>query len=132
VRPDLGDIRDEYGTIPAQNPEWHECRPEVGQLSACTAALARPLGASSACPLAADHPSFLLGEPAPDARVLVGVEGELEALGANLALTAHLPRLFELEQGEAGGADREEQFRVCVATQGLVPPRMVGRSQGEA
>jgi hypothetical protein len=95
-------------------------------------ALPGPLGASLACPLSADHPAFLLGESAPDARVLIGIEGELETLGANLALTAHLPRLFELEQGEAGGADREEQFWVRVAAQCLVPPRVVGRSQGEA
>ena len=82
--------------------------------------------------LAADDPALLLGESAPDARVLIGVEGELEALGANQALTADLPRLFELEEGKSGGPDREEQLGVRVAAECLISPSVVGCSQGKA
>ena len=82
--------------------------------------------------LAADDPALLLGESAPDARVLVGVEGELEALGTHQTLPADLPGLLELEQGEAGGPDREEQLGIRVAAQCVISPGVVGCSQGKA
>ena len=78
------------------------------------------------------HAALLLGEPAPDARVLIGVEGELETLGADQALSADLPGLLQLQQGEPGRPDREEQLGVRVAAQCLVPPVVVGSSQGES
>jgi hypothetical protein len=89
-------------------------------------------GPSAAGALAADHPALLLGEPTPDPRVLVGVERELEALAAHEALTADLACLLELEEGETGGPDGEEELGIGIPAQGVVSPSVVGYSQSKA
>jgi hypothetical protein len=58
--------------------------------------------------------AFVLAETAPDAVVLAGLEGPLEALFAHVATTADDLRLLDLEDGRAGVADREEELGVFV------------------
>src|SRR5690242_11162708 len=65
-------------------------------------------------PLAADLAALLLGGAAPDARVLVGQEGELQAGLADLALAADGLGVLDLLDRRAGGPDREEQIGVGV------------------
>ncbi len=81
--------------------------------------------------MSADGAAFLFGEAAPDAGVLVGVEGELEALGSHQTLTADLPGLLQLEQREAGRPDRKEQLGIRVAAERVISPGVVGCSQGK-
>jgi len=57
---------------------------------------------------------FLRGA-APHARVLVGGEGVLEALGLGVALAADGLGVLDLLDGGTGGADREEQIGIGVA-----------------
>jgi len=58
--------------------------------------------------------ALVLGEPAPDARVLVGVDRELEALLADLAPGADALGGVGLLDGRTGRPDGEEQLRVLV------------------
>src|SRR5581483_1170902 len=59
---------------------------------------------------------LFLGRPAPDARFLVGGEGELEARALHVALGAHRFGGGDLLERDPGRPDREEQVRVRVAT----------------
>ena len=52
--------------------------------------------------VATDLAALLLGEPAPDARVLVRVEGEMEAVDLDGALAADGLGLLDLQQGLSG------------------------------
>ena len=70
-------------------------------------------------PLLAQLAALLLGGAAPDARVLVGGQGELEAGGLHGALAADGLGRLDLLDGRAGGADREEQVGVGVAAGGV-------------
>src|SRR3954447_8682431 len=72
--------------------------------------------------LAAEVGAVLLGGAAPDARVLVGGEGVLEALLTGQALTADGLGGLDLLDRRAGGADGEEEVRVRVATGGVLTP----------
>jgi hypothetical protein len=78
--------------------------------------------------LPADDAALLFGEAAPDAGILVGLEGELEALGSHEALTADVPGLLQLEQGEAGRPDRKEQLGIRVTAERVISPGVVGCS----
>ena len=80
--------------------------------------------------LAADLAPLLLAGAAPDARVLVGLEGVLEAVALHRALAAHLLGPLDLHERVARGADREEQIRIGVATDGVTPPAVVARWPG--
>ena len=82
--------------------------------------------------LATDDAALLFGESTPDARVLIRVEGELETLGSDEALSADLPGLLQLEEGEPGRPDRKEQLGIRVAAQCVISPGVVGSSQGKA
>ena len=69
--------------------------------------------------LASEHPSLLFRGATPDAGVLVGLEGVLEAVDVHGALAAHLFGSIDLQQCVSGGADREEQVGVGVAADGI-------------
>ena len=75
-------------------------------------------------PALADPTALLFGEAAPHAGFLVGRQRELEALTGDRALAAHALRRFDLVEGDAGGADREEQFGTRVPARGAVAPRL--------
>jgi hypothetical protein len=81
--------------------------------------------------LAADDAALLFGQPTPDTGVLVGVEGELEALGSHQALAADQPGFLQLKEREASRADRKEQLRIRVTAQRVISPGVVGCSQGK-
>ncbi|GMA85981.1 hypothetical protein GCM10025868_12310 [Angustibacter aerolatus] len=57
------------------------------------------------------RPTLVLGQPAPDAGVLPGLQRPLEARLGDGAATADGLRLLDLEDGGSGVADREEQAR---------------------
>src|SRR5207253_3521545 len=70
----------------------------------------------------AQPPALLFGEATPDARLLVGADRELEALGGHRALAADTLRRVDLVQRAAGRPDREEELRRGVATGGAITP----------
>src|SRR5690606_4987300 len=91
------------------------------------AAAPRAPGASGGAALAGDPgptqlAALLLGGAAPDARVLVGGQGELEAGRLGLAGATDGLGLGDLLDGRAGGADREEEVRAGVAAGGVLSP----------
>ena len=65
----------------------------------------------------AELAALLLGGAAPDARLLIGVERELEALAVHRTDLADLLGRLDLVEGDAGGAHREEQLGVRVPAQ---------------
>ena len=82
-------------------------------------ALSRSVGGSGGAALAGDVllaelAALLLGGAAPDAGVLVGGEGVLEAQALGLALAADGLGVLDLLDGRAGGADREEEVGIGV------------------
>src|SRR5690606_20191931 len=94
----------------------------------------RPSGAGAALaghPLTAQRPALLLGRPTPDAAVLVGHQRVLEALGLDVAGAAHGLGALDLLDGRAGGADREEEVGVGVATGAVVTPVIALDGQGQ-
>src|SRR5437016_3556693 len=94
------------------------------------AALAREVGparrSGSAAlarePALADLAPLFLRGAAPDARLLVGGQGELEALALGLAGPAYALGRVDLLQGGAGGADREEEVWIGVSARCQLPP----------
>lgn len=84
-----------------------------------------PTAGRAGAALASDNTPFLLRQATPDARILVGVEGVVQAFGSHGAFAAHLAGPIDLGEGHASGADREEQLRVGVATQGVIAPQVV-------
>src|SRR5699024_931996 len=66
--------------------------------------------------------ALVLGQPAPDARVLTGLESELEACSHDVALLAHRLRLLDLRDRRSGVPDREEQLGIMVEALGTVAP----------
>ena len=79
--------------------------------------------------LLAQLAALLLGGAAPDAGVLVGGEGELEAGALGVALAADGLGVLDLLDGRAGGADREEEVGIGVAARGVAAPLV--RFEGE-
>src|SRR3954470_14714001 len=72
---------------------------------------------------AAKHRAALvLGQPAPDAGLLAGLQGPLEAVVDDVARTADRLGVIDLEQRRATGADGEEQLRIFVTAGGAVSP----------
>jgi two-component sensor histidine kinase len=82
-------------------------------------------------PLAAQRPALLLGGAAPDATVLVGGQGEVEARLLDVARTADGLGGLDLLDGRTGGADGEEQIRVGVATGAVLAPIVALDGQGQ-
>ena len=73
--------------------------------------------------------ALVLGRATPDARVLVGLEGVLEAVALHRALTTDLLGAVDLHQCVARGAYREEQVGVGVTADGAPSPRVVSIRQ---
>ena len=71
-------------------------------------------------PALAQLAALLLGGAAPDAGLLVGGQGELEALGVHRAHRADPLGRLDLVEGEAGGADGEEEVGIGVPAQRAV------------
>src|SRR5439155_1761634 len=72
--------------------------------------------------IAPSRAAFLFGHSAPDAGVLAGAEGPLEARRLHGARSADRTRRFNLGERGTGRADREEQFWIDVAAGRFVPP----------
>src|SRR5207302_7204170 len=70
----------------------------------------------------AEGPPFLLGQAAPDARVLDGLHGPLQALEAHGTPTADGFGRLDLGCGRAGVADGEEELRILVLAQRSLHP----------
>src|SRR5262249_22854622 len=68
--------------------------------------------------------AFLFGRAAPDARLLVGGERELETLVVHVAGGADSPGRLDLLEGGPGAADREEDVGVGIAARGATAPRV--------
>src|SRR6185437_15418417 len=64
---------------------------------------------------ALERAALVLAHPAPDTRVLSGLERPLEALVNDVATAADRLRVFDLQQCRPGVPDREEQLRVLIA-----------------
>src|SRR5690606_11266634 len=79
-----------------------------------------PLGGAAT----ADDAPFLLGEPAPHPRVLVRVEGEIETFLGHGTFGAYRFGVGDRLQGNAGGANREEQVRIRVPAERMIAPRV--------
>src|SRR5579875_2332347 len=69
-------------------------------------------GAAGAGVAALQGAALVLGQPAPDAGVLAGLQRPLQAGVDDLAATAHLFGVLDLLQGGSRVADGEEQLRV--------------------
>ena len=65
---------------------------------------------------------LVLAQSAPDASVLPGLNGPLEAGIHYLAASANALGLFDLEEGWPGVSDREKQFRVFIQTSSATTP----------
>src|SRR3954452_391415 len=85
---------------------------------------------------AAKHRAALvLGQHTPDAGLLAGLDGPLEAVVDDVAGTTDSLRVIDLEQRRATGADGEEQLRIFVTAGGAVSQVYAvflapGRAQG--
>src|SRR5688572_26684762 len=66
--------------------------------------------------------ALVFAEPTPNARVLAGLEGVLQADLGDGAAGAHSLRLLDLVDGGTSVADREEEFRVGREAGGFVAP----------
>ena len=105
---------------------------EIGNVTPATAPERRWL--IPACydgELAPDDATLFFRRAAPDARVLVGVERVLQAVGAHRAFATHVLGLLDLHERITSGADREEQLGIGVATDRAVAPRVVRSRQGK-
>jgi len=66
--------------------------------------------------------ALVLGQAAPDAVILTGLEGPLQAGLTHLATAADEFGLLDLEKGWSGVADREEELGIFVTASGTVTP----------
>src|SRR5688500_18799539 len=73
-------------------------------------------------PLLAKLAALLLGGAAPDAGLLVRLQGELEARGLGLAAAADGLGVLDLAKRHPGGADGEEEIRVDAAAARSITP----------
>ena len=89
-------------------------------------------GAGPGGALATDHPALLLRQPAPDARVLVRAQREVEAVDPCRALPAHLLGPLDLGQRRPRRADGEEELGIGIPAQRMIAPAVVGCTQGKA
>src|SRR5690606_2771829 len=81
----------------------------------------------SACASGAGVPALqgtalILGESAPDARILAGLERELEAGCHDVTALAHRLRFLDLGDRRSGVPDREEQLGIMLEALGTVAP----------
>lgn len=65
---------------------------------------------------------LILAQAAPNSGILTRLQSPAQAFIDHAASTANRLRLFDLNQGGAGIADREEQLRVLVTAGRLVAP----------
>ncbi len=65
---------------------------------------------------------LVFGQTAPDAGILAGLKCPRDAGLGNRTAPADRLGLLDLEQGWAGVADREEEFRVFVSARSAVAP----------
>jgi len=79
-------------------------------------------GATLAGRAALERAALVLGQTAPDARVLTGLDGPLEARVDDRAAAADSLGLVDLQQRRAGVPDGEEQLGVLVETRCAVAP----------
>src|SRR5699024_6786999 len=79
-------------------------------------------GAAGAGCAALERAALVLAHPAPDAGVLAGLEGPLQAGLDDLAAAADPLGLLDLEQGRTGVPDGEEQLRILVQTRSTMAP----------
>jgi len=75
---------------------------------------------------AAQDATLLLRGAAPDARVLVGLEGVVQAGDLHRAFITDLLGAVDLHQCIAGGSNREEQVGIGVAADCASTPGVVG------
>ena len=94
-------------------------RPPVSSGAWCCVASARATGAGGA---ALEGAALVLAHAAPDAGVLAGLDGPLEAGVDDVAPTAHGLGLLDLEDGGSGVPDREEQLGVLLEARCTVTP----------
>ena len=73
-------------------------------------------------PSALECAPLVLGQSAPDARVLASAQRPVQARLRHGATAAHGLRLLDLHEGRAGRPDREEQLRVLVPAERAVAP----------
>jgi len=76
----------------------------------------------------AGHSAFervplIVGQPAPDSRILTGLDGPYQTGVNDLAATAYGLGHFDLEKRRTGIPDREEQFGVLAYAGSAVAPR---------
>ncbi len=69
-----------------------------------------------------ERSALVLAQTAPDSVVLTGLERPLQAGVADVATSAHLLGLLDLEQSRTCVPDGEEQLRIFVQAGGLVAP----------
>jgi hypothetical protein len=89
------------------------------------------LSAGELCGVATNLTTLFLGCSTPDACVLVGLEGELEAINVHGALATNRLGFCNLQECLTGGPYWEKQFRISISTSGLVTPGVVGASKSE-
>jgi hypothetical protein len=105
-------VRSAWRGPPASSPprwprRWRSCCPSCSRTRSSTRSPTTLAGALEGATL-------VLGQPAPDAGVLVGGQRELEALLADVAASADALGGVRLLDGRAGRPDREEQLGVLV------------------
>jgi len=88
-------------------------------------------GASLRDPRALDAPPLVLGETAPDAAVLAGLECELEALRSDRALAARAFRFADLDERGTRVTDGKEELGIRIAAERVLAPRVIGASECE-
>ena len=77
--------------------------------------------AGAGCP-ALEGAALVFAHAAPDAGVLAGLQGPLEASVNNRAAAANALRFLDLKEGRPCVSDGEEQFRVLVEARCAVTP----------
>lgn len=81
--------------------------------------------------LTADVATFFLGSATPDAGILVGLEGELQATHLHRTFGAHLLGAVDLQERLAGRSHGEEQVGIGVLADGFIAPAVIGGTKGE-
>ena len=96
--------------------------PMSGPMTGAAASECGALRATRRQPRLAKLAALLLGGAAPDARLLIGGEREVEAGLERFARTADTLGRLDLVEGGAGRADGKEEVRFGVAASGRTPP----------
>jgi hypothetical protein len=78
--------------------------------------------AASACSATLKRATLVLGQSTPDACILTGLDGPLQAGVYYVAATAYCLRFFDLKECWSGVANWEEKFWVFFEALGAVTP----------